>query len=93
MPGLMLDYRYDTGDPELDATALEVWRLRRQADELAAAVTARTSEVAAQLVTRACLSAMSPRCWASARSAFLSTRRRPADLAAREPQSCPGCGY
>jgi predicted RNA binding protein YcfA (HicA-like mRNA interferase family) len=52
MPGLVLDYRYDTGDPELDATALEVRRLRRQADELAAAVTARTGEVAAQLVAR-----------------------------------------
>ena len=52
MPGLVLDYRYDTGDPDLDATALEVRRLRRQADELAAAVTARTGEVAAQLVAR-----------------------------------------
>ena len=52
MPGLVLDYRYDTGDPELDATAREVRRLRRQADELAAAVTARTGEVAAQLVAR-----------------------------------------
>ena len=52
MPGLVLDYRYDTGDPDLDATALEVRRLRRQADELAAAVTVRTGEVAAQLVAR-----------------------------------------
>jgi len=52
MPGLVLDYRYDTGDPDLDATALEVRRQRRQADELAAAVTARTGEVAAQLVAR-----------------------------------------
>lgn len=52
MPGLVLDYRYDTGDPDLDATALEVRRLRRQADELAAVVTARTGEVAAQLVAR-----------------------------------------
>ena len=52
MGGLVLDYRYDTGDPDLDATALEVRRLRRQADELAAAVTARTGEVAAQLVAR-----------------------------------------
>lgn len=52
MPGLVLDYRYDTGDPELDATALEVRRLRRQADELAAAVAVRTGEVAAQLVAR-----------------------------------------
>ena len=52
MPGLVLDYSYDTGDPVLDATALEVRRLRRQADELAAAVTARTAEVAAQLVVR-----------------------------------------
>ena len=53
MPGRSLDYPgYDTGDPDLDATALEVRRLRRQADELAAAVTARTGEVAAQLVAR-----------------------------------------
>lgn len=52
LPGLVLDYSYDTGDPDLDATALEVRRLRRQADELAAAVTARTGEVAAQLVAR-----------------------------------------
>ena len=52
MGGLVLDYRYDTGDPDLDATALEVRRLRRQADELAAAVTARTGEVASQLVAR-----------------------------------------
>ena len=47
----MLDYRYDTGDPDLDATAPEVRRLRRQADELVA-VTSRTGEVAAQLVAR-----------------------------------------
>ncbi len=52
MPGLVLDYRYDTGDPELDTTALEVRRLRRQADELSVAVTARTREVAVQLVAR-----------------------------------------
>jgi hypothetical protein len=52
MPDLVLDYRYDTGDPDLDATALEVRRLRRQADELAAAATARTAQVAAQLVAR-----------------------------------------
>jgi hypothetical protein len=32
MPELVLDYDYHTGDPELDATALEVRRLRRQAD-------------------------------------------------------------
>ncbi|MHB1592567.1 MAG: hypothetical protein ACYCO9_07195 [Streptosporangiaceae bacterium] len=52
IPGLVVDYRYDTGDPELDATALEVRRLRRQADEPAATMTARTGEVAAQLVAR-----------------------------------------
>lgn len=52
MPRLVLDYHYDTGDPDLDATALEVRRLRRQADELAAAVTARTSEAAVRLVAR-----------------------------------------
>ena len=52
MPELILDYDYHTGDPELDATALEVRRLRRQADDLAAAATARTGQVAAQLVAR-----------------------------------------
>jgi DNA-binding NarL/FixJ family response regulator len=52
MPGLRLDFVYRTGDPELDRTALEVRRLRRQADELAAAAAARTGEVAVQLVAR-----------------------------------------
>lgn len=42
MPGLVLDYRCETGGPELDAKALAVRRLRRQADELAAEVAART---------------------------------------------------
>jgi hypothetical protein len=52
MPDLVLDYDYHTGDPDLDATALEVRRLRRQADELAAAAAARTGQAAAQLVAR-----------------------------------------
>ena len=52
MPGLVLDYWYDTGDPELDATALEVRRLRLQADELAAEVAARTRQAAVELVAR-----------------------------------------
>ena len=52
MPELVLDYDYHTGDPELDATALEVRRLRRQADDLATAAAARTGQVAAQLVAR-----------------------------------------
>ncbi len=52
MPGLRLDFLYHTGDPELDSTALEVRRLRRQADELAAAAAERTGEVAVQLVAR-----------------------------------------
>jgi DNA-directed RNA polymerase specialized sigma24 family protein len=52
MPGLMLAYDYQTGDPELDTTALEVRRLRREADEVAAAATARTSQAAAQLAAR-----------------------------------------
>lgn len=52
MSGLVLGYRYDTGDPELDARALEVRRLRRQADELAAEVAARTGQAAAELVAR-----------------------------------------
>ena len=52
MPELVLDYDYHTGDPELDATALEVRRLRRQAGDLAATAAARTGEVAARLVAR-----------------------------------------
>jgi predicted RNase H-like HicB family nuclease len=52
IPELRLEYDYHTGDPELDATALEVRRLRRQADELAATATARTGQVAARLVAR-----------------------------------------
>ena len=52
MPELVLDYDYHTGDPELDATALEVRRLRRQADDWATAAAARTGQVAAQLVAR-----------------------------------------
>jgi DNA-directed RNA polymerase specialized sigma24 family protein len=52
MPGLSVDYDYHTGDPELDTTALEVRRLRREADELAAAATARTGQAAAQLAAR-----------------------------------------
>lgn len=52
MPDLVLDYDYRTGDPDLDAAALEVRRLRRQADELAAAAAARTGQAAAQLVAR-----------------------------------------
>jgi predicted RNase H-like HicB family nuclease len=52
MPELKLDYDYHTGDPELDITALEVRRLRREADELAAMAAARTGQVAAQLVAR-----------------------------------------
>jgi hypothetical protein len=52
MPGLVLDYDYRTGDAGLDATALEVRQLRRQADELAAAATARTAQAATELVAR-----------------------------------------
>jgi DNA-directed RNA polymerase specialized sigma24 family protein len=52
MPDLALEYDYHTGDPELDTTAFEVRRLRRQADELAAAATARTSQAATQLAAR-----------------------------------------
>ena len=52
MPGLALEFDYRTGDPDLDTTALEVRRLRRQAGELAATASARTGEVAARLVAR-----------------------------------------
>ncbi|HYZ52172.1 MAG TPA: hypothetical protein VE733_01480 [Streptosporangiaceae bacterium] len=52
MLSVALEYDYHTGDPELDTTAFEVRRLRRQADELAAAATARTSQAATQLAAR-----------------------------------------
>jgi predicted RNase H-like HicB family nuclease len=52
MPKLVIDYDYHTGDPELDSTAMEVRRLRRQADELAAAATAQTEQAAIRLVAR-----------------------------------------
>src|ERR1700721_2295453 len=52
MPGLALEYDYQTGDPALDTTALEVRRLRREADEVTGAATARTSQAAAQLAAR-----------------------------------------
>ncbi len=52
MPSLVLEYDYHTGDSDLDETAREVRRLRRQADELAAAAAARTGEAAVELVAR-----------------------------------------
>jgi DNA-binding NarL/FixJ family response regulator len=52
MPGLMLEYEYHTGDASLDAATHEVRQLRRQADEIAAAAAARTSEAAVELVAR-----------------------------------------
>jgi DNA-binding CsgD family transcriptional regulator len=52
MPGLVLEYHYHTGDEDLDATALEVRQLRRQAGELAATAAARTGQAAAELVAR-----------------------------------------
>jgi predicted RNase H-like HicB family nuclease len=52
MPKLVIDYDYHTGDSELDSTAMEVRRLRRQADELAAAATAQTEQAAIRLVAR-----------------------------------------
>jgi hypothetical protein len=50
MPGLSLEYDYRTGEPDLDVTALEVRRLRREADELAATA-ARTAQAVARLAT------------------------------------------
>jgi DNA-binding NarL/FixJ family response regulator len=52
MPGLALEFEYQTGDASLDATTREVRQLRRQADEISASATARTSEAAAELVAR-----------------------------------------
>jgi hypothetical protein len=68
MAGLALEYDYQTGDPELDVTALEVRRLREEAGELASAAAARTAQAAARLAARACRSGASWRCWGSARS-------------------------
>lgn len=50
MPELVLEYDYHTGDADLDSTALEVRRMRREADELAAAAVTRTAEAAARLI-------------------------------------------
>ena len=52
MPGLVLEFEYHTGDASLDAATREIRQLRRQADEMAAAAAARTSEAAAELVAR-----------------------------------------
>lgn len=52
MPDLVLEFEYHTGDASLDATTREIRLLRRQADEMAAAAAARTSEAAAELVAR-----------------------------------------
>jgi DNA-binding CsgD family transcriptional regulator len=52
MPELVIDYDYHTGDPELDTTAVEVRRLRRQAYELAATAAAQTEQAAIRLVAR-----------------------------------------
>jgi hypothetical protein len=50
MPEVVIDYDYHTGDPELDSTAMEVRRLRRQADELAATAATRAGQAAVALV-------------------------------------------
>jgi predicted RNase H-like HicB family nuclease len=52
MPELVIDYDYHTGDPELDATAAEVRRLRRRADQIAATAAARTGQAAVELVAK-----------------------------------------
>ena len=91
MPELVLDYSYDTGDPDLDATVLEVRRLRRQADEPAAAVTARTSEIAAQLVARG-LSVRDVAALLGISSQRVSQLNAKAGRS-REPQGNLRCGY
>jgi predicted RNase H-like HicB family nuclease len=50
MPDLVIDYDFHTGDPELDTTAIQVRRLRRQADELAATAAAETEQAAIRFV-------------------------------------------
>jgi predicted RNase H-like HicB family nuclease/DNA-binding CsgD family transcriptional regulator len=50
MPELVIDYDFHTGDPELDTTAMQVRRLRRQADELAATAAAETEQAAIRIV-------------------------------------------
>ena len=52
MPELVIDYDYHTGDPELDTTTVEVRRVRRQANELAATAAAQTEQAAIRLVAR-----------------------------------------
>lgn len=52
MPELLIDYDYHTGDPELDITAVEVRRLRRQVSELTANAAAQTEQAAIRLVAR-----------------------------------------
>lgn len=47
---LVIDYDYHTGDPDLDAAAGEVRRLRRQAGELVTTAAARTEQAAVRLV-------------------------------------------
>lgn len=52
MPILHLDYRYRTGEPEIDDVAAEVRTLRARADELSADATRKTSTAAVALVAR-----------------------------------------
>lgn len=52
MPELRLDYRYRTGEPEIDDSAAEIRTLRHRADELSATATLRTGEAAHLLVGR-----------------------------------------
>lgn len=52
MPALRLSYDYHTGDADIDAATASVRDLRDRAQQVSAAATARTSEVAALLVAR-----------------------------------------
>jgi hypothetical protein len=52
MPRLRIDYRYHTGDPQVDLDAAEVRTLRARADELSAVASARTAAAAGALVSR-----------------------------------------
>ena len=79
MPDLVLDCDYHAGDPDLDATAVQV-RLGRQAGELAVAAPRRHRPGGPPgLWLVACRCAMSRRCWGSAAAGVSQLTAGPAD--------------
>ena len=88
MPELVLDYDYHTGDPELDATALEVRRLRRQADDLPPPRPPAPAGRPPSLSRADCPCVMWLRCWASARSGSPSSPPKSASARGAIAQRC-----